>query len=106
MSRRVRNPDACVSAEVASQAIPVDQLLDRAIVALSVCDASGLRALEALAPRAAAPLDWARCRRLRAVYAALLAETARNLRMVRRVSARADEANPYRFVGSMSTVQH
>lgn len=107
MSRRALNPDACVPAEavpeaIPRQAIPVDELLFRAIAALSACDAAGLRALEALARQAASPLDGERCRKLHAIFAALLAATARNLRMARRASIRSGAANPYRPADSIA----
>lgn len=100
MNQRAFNPDTCVSTK-AAEAIPADQLLNRVIAALTVGDAPGLRTLESLAPQATVPLSRARYVKQRAVYTALLAATARNLRVLRRAAGRDSASGPYSPTASM-----
>ncbi|HTV04973.1 MAG TPA: hypothetical protein VME86_06355 [Acidobacteriaceae bacterium] len=72
----------------ALQPIPADLLLDKAILALTFADAAELNRLERIAPAVIAPVDEARCLNQRAVFAALLDASARNLRLLRRALGR------------------
>lgn len=68
--------------------IPADEFLDRVFTALIAADVDHLQRLEAQAPFVVAPRSEARFVRNRAIFASLLEITARNLRLLRRVSAR------------------
>ena len=64
---------------------PADAFVEQAIAALAAGDAPALRRLEAEAPRMAAPLSRAAFLRSIDIYRALLDQTGRNLRFLRRV---------------------
>lgn len=68
--------------------IPADEFLDRVFAALIAADVDDLHWLEAQAPYVAAPRNQTRFLRNRAIFAALLEISARNLRLFRRVSER------------------
>lgn len=68
--------------------IPADEFLDRVFTALIAADVDDLQRLEAQAPFVAAPRSHARFVRNREIFAALLDMSARNLRLLRRISAR------------------
>ncbi len=72
----------------ATAQIPADQFLDQAIIALTAADASALRQLEGVAHTVAAPCNRAEYVVRRAVLAALLNATARNLRFLHRVAGK------------------
>ncbi|MGB7191031.1 MAG: hypothetical protein WBD10_12895 [Acidobacteriaceae bacterium] len=65
--------------------MPADTLIEQAILALAAGDAATLRRLEAEAPRIAAPVSAAAFLRGADIFRALLDETGRNLRFLRRV---------------------
>lgn len=62
-----------------------EDFLDEAIAALTVSDVASLRRLETVAPTVAAPRSCTAYLNKRAVFAALLDASARNLRIFRRV---------------------
>lgn len=66
--------------------VPADEFLDQVISALIRVDAATLQQLESLASGVAAPRNFERFVQNRAVFAALLDATARNLRLLRRVT--------------------
>lgn len=68
--------------------IPADQLQEATILALRMGDAATLESLVQAAAAAAAPEDMAKYGSQRAVLAALLEASARNLRLLRRVAGR------------------
>lgn len=72
--------------------IPADEFLDQVFTALIAADVDNLQQLEAQAPFVAPPRSQARFARNRAIFASLLEMTARNLRLLRRVSAGAAPA--------------
>lgn len=65
--------------------MPADTFVEQAITALAAGDAATLRRLEAEAPKVAAPVSRAIFLRKIDVFQALLDETGRNLRFLRRV---------------------
>lgn len=67
---------------------PADQLQEAAILALRMGDAATLESLAAAAAAAVAPEDSVKYGSQRAVLAALLEASARNLRLFRRVAGR------------------
>lgn len=71
-----------------SAQIPADGFLDRVIAALTAVDAATLRQLEATASHVAAPASSAGYLAKHATLAALLEASARNLRLIRRVTGR------------------
>lgn len=70
--------------------IPADQLQDEAMRALTLTDLARLKRLEMIVPEAAAPADAARYWKQRALFAALLDVSVRNLRLFRRAAERHD----------------
>lgn len=68
--------------------IPADEFLDRVFTALIAADVNDLHWLEAQVPFVVAPRSQARFLHNRDAFAALLEISARNLRLLRRVSGR------------------
>lgn len=68
--------------------IPADGFLDQVIAALTAADAATLRQLEATATHVAAPANQSEYLQKHATLAALLEASARNLRLLRRVTGR------------------
>lgn len=68
--------------------IPADEFLDQVFTALIAADVDNLQRLERQAPFVAAPRNEVRFVRNRAIFAALLEMTARNLRLLHRISDR------------------
>jgi len=68
--------------------IPADGFLDQVIAALTAVDAAALRQLEATATHVAAPASPAGYLAKHATLAALLEASARNLRLIRRVTGK------------------
>lgn len=68
--------------------IPADDFLDQVLSALIVADVTNLKRLEAEVSLVTAPRSEARLARNRAVFAVLLEETARNLRLLRRIAGK------------------
>lgn len=75
--------------------IPADEFLDQVFTALIAADVDDLHQLEAQAPFVAPPQSEARFDRNRAIFAALLEMTARNLRLLRRASPRTPSETYY-----------
>lgn len=71
-----------------SAQIPADRFLDQVVAALIAAEAAALRELEAAAPHVAAPASPAGYLQKHATLAALLEASARNLRLLRRVTGR------------------
>lgn len=65
--------------------MPADTFVEQAITALAAGDAATLRRLEAEAPKVVAPVNRAAFLREAQIFRALLDETGRNLRFLRRV---------------------
>lgn len=68
--------------------IPADDFLDHALAALADGDAASLHRLVAFAPDVAPPFNCAAYLRKREIFKALLEQTGRNLRFLRRVFER------------------
>lgn len=75
----------------ATQKIPADQFLDEAIRALTFADLAELKRLEMVSPKVASPIDAARYWTQRAVFAALLDASGRNLRLFHRAARKQAE---------------
>lgn len=67
--------------------IPADEFLDQVFTALIAADVRDLQRLESQAPFVVAPKSEMRFIRNRAIFAALLEMSARNLRLLRRISS-------------------
>jgi hypothetical protein len=74
--------------------IPAENFLDEVIAALIASDVELLRQLEAAASTVAAPRNRTQYLKKLALFAELLGETARNLRFLRRVTAK-PSSGPY-----------